>query len=599
MSFVKRNSQLKHLSFSTKEEHGFLYRHADIFIFFLYSAIFYIFLLYYIKPVDGINDDWGMYSMLSGAYLGKPDAHVLFFLYPLSWFLCCLYKINSSIPWYGLFQHALHLLCIWLIYHRTLQLRKKHFHSDSVVMPALAILSVLFFIVDLNIISEVQYTTTAGFCAATALFYFITTKSDESLSAFLKGNAPTFILAWLTFSMRQNVLYMMLPMAGILWLSKWVLSNQRFYLDYVLKLLSFAGILFAGMGILYGAHMIAYSEEEWSDFIKINHYRERVGDFYTWPDYEECSYELTSLGIDKVTYTNRKSGAPYIGYQMSLSDWEQMHQIAKDCYYNRTPLKSRLKNIAAGTLTVFLYQDGMQPLNLCAAFLFLLTFCCIIYHRNLVALAVYWFYLLGRMVTWAYILYQGRFPKRIIQPLIAADIMVLFGILLAFNLIKINRKKFYFIMLPCIIVLSTVSVYCTKINIDSSYHANQAVWNDLKEYCYAHPDNFYIWSYNSGTLDNYCESPFDTTLDTYQNFFYTNWGVVCNPNSRKKLAKHGIENFGEDLAKNQNVYFIFKEGLYYDEHPVTMYFRHTYHLSCELADTFTADGNAYEVYQLR
>ena len=177
--------------------------------------------------------------------------------------------------------------------------------------------------------------------------------------------------------------------------------------------------------------------------------------------------------------------------------------------------------------------------------------------------------------------------------------MVLFGILLAFNLINISRNKIYTILLPCIIVLSTISVYCTKVNIDSSYHANQAVWNDLKEYCYAHPDNFYIWSYNSSTLDNYCESPFDTTLDTYQNFFYTNWGVVCNPNSRKKLAKHGIENFGEDLAKNQNVYFIFKEGLYYDEHPVTMHFRHTYHVGCELTDTFTAGGDVYEVYQLR
>ena len=599
MSFVKRNAKRNHLSFPTREKHGFLCRHADIFLFFLFLTGFYLFLLCYIKPVDGINDDWGMYSMLSGAYLGEPDAHVLFFLYPLSRLLCAFYQINSSIPWYGLFQHAVHILCIWLLYHRTLQLRKKHFHSDSVIMPSLTILLVLFFIVDLNVISEVQYTTTAGFCASTALFYFITTKSDESLPTFLKGNIPTFILVWLAFSIRQNVLYMLLPMAGMLWISKWTLSNQRFYSDYILKLLSFAVILFLGMGILYGAHMTAYSGEEWSDFIKINHYRERVEDFYTWPEYEECSSKLTVLGINEETYYYRKNGVPYIGYQMSLSDWEQMHKIAKDCYFARTSLTSGLKYIAVGTVTTFLYQNGMQPLNLCTAVLFLFTFCCIIYHRNPVALAVYLLYLLGRMVTWGVLLFQGHFPKRIIQPLIAADVMVLFGILFAFNLIQISRQKFYMIFLPCIVVLSAVSVYCTKINIDSSYHANQAVWEDLKEYCYAHPDNFYIWTYDSSTLDNYCESPFDTTSDAYQNFFYTNWGVVCNPNSRKKLAKHGIENFGEDLVKNQNIYFIFKEGLYYSEHPVTMYFRHTYHASFELADTFTADGYTYEVYELR
>lgn len=599
MPFAKRGSQLKHLSFSTKEKHGFLYRHADIFIFILFLSIFYIFLLFVIKPVDGINDDFGMYSTLSGAYLGEPDAHVLFFLYPLSLFLCSLYKINSAIPWYGLFQHAVHILCIWLLYHKTLQLRKKYFHSGAILMPALAILTTLLFIVDFNIISEVQYTTTAGFCAATALFCFITTKSDETLPAFLKGNIPTFFLAWLTFSMRQNVLYMLLPMAGFLWLSKWCLSNQRFYLDYVLKLLSFLGILLLGMGILYGANKIAYSGEEWADFVKINHYRERVGDFYTWPEYEECSYELAKLGWDEETYNYKKSGAPYIGYQMTLSDWEQMHQIAKDCYLARTPLKTRFKNIVTGTLTVFLYQDGMQPLNLFAAFLFLFTFCCIIRRRNLIALAVYLLYLTGRMVTWGYILYEGRFPKRIIQPLIVTDTMILFGILIAFNLVKINRKKFYTLMLPCIVILSMVSVYCTKINIDSSYHVNQNVWEGLKEYCYAHPDNFYIWTYNSDTLDNYCESPFDTTLNTYQNFFYTNWGVALNPNSRKKLSAHNIGDFGEDLVKNQNVYFIFREGLYYDEHPVTMYFRHTYNVGCKLTDTFTAGERAYEVYQLR
>ena len=50
--------------------------------------LFYIFEILFIRPVDGINDDWGMYSTLSGAYTGQPDAHVLVFLYPLSWLLC-------------------------------------------------------------------------------------------------------------------------------------------------------------------------------------------------------------------------------------------------------------------------------------------------------------------------------------------------------------------------------------------------------------------------------------------------------------------------------------------------------------------------------
>ncbi len=39
----------------------------DLF-FLLLLTLFYALLLTVIKPVDGINDDWGMYSTLSGAY---------------------------------------------------------------------------------------------------------------------------------------------------------------------------------------------------------------------------------------------------------------------------------------------------------------------------------------------------------------------------------------------------------------------------------------------------------------------------------------------------------------------------------------------------
>lgn len=599
-SYTKKDSKLKHLSFTAQKPFAPLRRHADKLVFFLFLIVFYLFLLFYIRPVDGINDDWGMYSTLSGAYLGYPEAHVLFFLYPLSWLLCQLYRFNSSIPWFGLFQHGVHICCIWLIYTRTLHLwKKKHSDSESILLPALSVLGILFFIVDLNVLSEAQYTTTAGFAAASALFYFITTKSDESTSHFLKGNIPTLLLAWLAFSMRQNVLYMMLPIAGMLWLAKWLLSNRRAYGSYFLKLFSFVIILAAGMGILYGIHTAAYSEEKWADFIKINHYRERVGDFYTWPEYEECSTELTALGFDEESYNYIRNGAPYIGYRLSLADWEHLHQIARNCYQARTSVKEHLKNVLTGSLNVFLYRNGIPPLNLCVAFLLLLTLFLSLFRRNPVALGVYLFYLVGRTVTWSYVLYEGRFPKRIIQPLFAADFMVLAGILLAFNLLRLSRQRAYAIGLSCIVLLSVFSVYCTKTDIDVTYHANQDAWEGLKEYCYSHPDSFYIWTYGSNTLDNYCESPFSTTLDTYQNFFYTNWGVVCNPNSRTKLAGHGIENFGADLVADKNVFFIFEEGLYHREHPVIMYFRHTYHVDCEVVDRFSAGERAYEVYQLR
>jgi hypothetical protein len=569
-------------------------------LFFLaFLIIFYIIEILWIKPVDGINDDWGMYSTLSGAYLGYPEAHVMFFLYPLSWLLCQLYKLCSFIPWYGLFQHGVQIVCLYTVYHRFLCLWRKRNLTDAFWKPALAVLFILFFIIDINVISEAQYTTTAGLAAACALFCFITTRSDGSLTTFLKANIPTFLFAWIAFSMRQNVLYLMLPMAGMLWLSKWIIACRLGYEKPAAKLLLFALILLAGMGCLLAINSAAYSDTKWADFRKINHYRERIGDFYSWPEYEECADALTSLGISEEDYMYRKNGAPYIGYGMSVDDWKQMHDIARECYLARTDTRSKLKNIATGTVKAFFYSDGMQPANILAGLLLIATLILILATHNSPALLVYLFYLFGRMVSWGYVLYEGRFPKRIIQPLITADYLILFGILLGFNLLKQERRKPYAAIIPCITVLSILSLCITKNDIDVNYHANQQTWEDLKEYCHSHPDNFYIWTYNSGTLENYCESPFDLTLDTYNNFFYTNWGVVCNPNSRTKLAQHGIEDFGADLIASDNVCFILQESPYPEEHPVIMYLRHTYGATLETVDTFTAGENTYYVYRLQ
>lgn len=569
-------------------------------LFFLaFAILFYCMEILWIGPVDGINDDWGMYSTLSGAYLGYPEAHVLFFLYPLSWLLAKLYTLCSFIPWYGIFMHAVQIACLYTVYRRSLQIWARHECPDAFWKPALTIACIIFLIINLNVLSEAQYTTTAGIAAATAIFCFTTTRSNLSTGAFLLHNIPTFLLAWISYSMRQNIFYLMLPVAGALWLSKWINAYRNGYEKIACKLVGFVLILAAGMGILYGLNAFAYSDGKWADFRQINHYRERVGDFYTWPEYEECADALDELGITEEEYFYRKNGAPHIGYGMSVEDWKQMHDIARECYLARTNFKARLKNIVVGGILVFLYEDGMQPANILVLLLMAATFLLILLHRNHSALLVFMFYFAGRMVSWVYVLYEGRFPKRIIQPLIAVDYAVLFGILLGFNLIRLEYSKRYIFILPVILLLSAASLIITKNNVDANYHVHQDTWEGLKAYCHAHPDNLYIWTYNSGTLDHYCESPFDMTLDTYNNFVYTNWGVILNPNTGAKLTQHGIGNFGQDVVNSEHTYFILQEAPHNEEHPVIMFFRHTYDAELTVADTFTAGDTTYTVYQLR
>lgn len=603
MPFVTQGAQPDSRQNMSGRRHAPAYRTspfwAERLFFLIFLILFYGIELAWIGPVDGINDDWGMYSTLSGAYLGYPDAHVLFFLYPLSALLSWLYTLCSFIPWFGLLLHGVQIACLYTIYSRCMRLWHRHDSPDAFWKPALTILCILFFIVDLNVLSEAQYTTTAGLAAATALFSFSTTRIDSPVSDYLTGNITTFIFAWTAYAMRQNILYLMLPMAGMLWLAKWIRSYRNGYGQTASKLLGFAGILLAGMGILYGAHIAAYSAQEWADFRQINHYRERVGDFYTWPEYEECADTLAQLGITEEAYEYRRNGAPYIGYGMTVEDWKQMHEMARECYLARTSFAGRLKNVLVGGISVFFYEDGMQPANLLAALLIVITFFLILLRHNLNALAVYLLYLFGRTVSWGYVLYEGRFPKRIIQPLITVDYAILFSILLAFNLLRLEHARRYCVILPVVILFSIASLVITKNNVDANYHAHRETWTALKDYCASHPDTLYVWTHSSGTLDHYCEYPFDPAQDTYQNFIYTNWGVILNPNSRRKLRQYGVEDFGPDVIDNDRVCFLLQDAPHNKEHPVIQYLRHTYGAEHEAVDTFTAGDTEYIVYRLR
>lgn len=522
-------------------------------LFLSFLTAFYLVEILWIKPVYGSSDDWNLYSTLSGAYLGYPEAHVPFFLYPLSWLLSSLYTLCSFIPWYGIFLHGVQIACLYAIYQRSLQIWRRHNSSGSFVKPALALLCILFLIVNLHAFSITQYTTAAGLAAAAALFCFITTRTAVSAGAFLKGNIPAFIFAWISYCMCRDISCLLLPIAGMLWLSKWVNAYRNGYDKTAYKLLGSALILAAGMGLLYGLDAAAYAEQTWKDFRQSSHYREQAADFYAPSKYEEPA--------------------------------------AKP--------QARLNNILTGMITAFFYEDGIQPANVAAFLLIAAALLLTLLRRNYSALFVYLLYLAGRTASWALVLYDGHAPKQIIRTLITVDYMVLLGLLLAFNLLKLESLRRYAVILPVIFLSATVSVIMTKYDIDIHYHAQQETWAEMKTYCQSHPDNLYIWPYDSGTLENYCESPFDLTSDIYHNFIYMDQSTVMDPSARAKLARHGIGDFGRDLIENDSTFFLLQDTPNSDEHPVIMYFRHTCGARAEAADRFMAGGAAYVVYRLQ
>ena len=78
-------------------------------VFFIGLALIYFLGEVKLGNVYAINDDWGLYDVLNGSFLGYPGAHVSFMEYPVSWFISIFYRINPAVPWYGIFLEGCRL----------------------------------------------------------------------------------------------------------------------------------------------------------------------------------------------------------------------------------------------------------------------------------------------------------------------------------------------------------------------------------------------------------------------------------------------------------------------------------------------------------
>lgn len=160
--------------------------------------------------VYGVNDDRFVRDIVSGAYLGYPDAHMIFIKYPFSYLLKILYQIYNGTDWYGLTMVACHSLCLALVMYRILS------WMDTVkkrVWTGLLILAV-FTAVWLSKTVIFTYTTAAAALGITGLFWYMV--SEEKLSTYLLSG----ILMLVTYEIREHVFLMMIPIAGMIFLWK-------------------------------------------------------------------------------------------------------------------------------------------------------------------------------------------------------------------------------------------------------------------------------------------------------------------------------------------------------------------------------------------
>lgn len=566
----------------------------------------FIAVLLYGRPVFAINDDLGLYSVLSGAYLGYPDAHVSFMEYPFSWMLASLYKLCKTIPWYGIVLEGILLLCVLLGYQRCSKLLKRTEHGICAAIGLCLIFCMSWFCMLLAAMLRLQYTIVAGVCGATALFLFVTSDDTQSMGCFIKQNIGTVCLGLLAESIRPEMLLMLLGFASVLWIGRLCcrLEVTGQYGVYIKRYLSVLGLFVVGLAAILLSSRVAYGSEEWKSFRQIDRYRVSLFDYYGYPSYDDYEAYFEERGIDRASYEAVANLHMYPGRNLSVEQWKDITELAKEVYQEQHPVSERLSKVLPAWQET-LRSDDLKPYNRIVILGYLLCLCLILVCWDKESGILFLCLLAARAVCWCALVFRGRYPDRIVISLFLMEFAVLSAIMLRTLVRSVARvwakaEKLVGMAVLTILILLLCICHRTWLNrTRQDYNERQKeCWDGLKAYCHEREKSLYIWTGGSNTLYYFYDTPFSDGLSDYENYFLMSSGHMMNPNTTQKLEQWGIEDLMDAIVTDGRIYLIFQEGKLDESNTLVTYYQELYDtFYYEQIDTFEAGNVRYEVYR--
>lgn len=519
-------------------------------------TVLYMIALWNLVPfVYGIIDDRSMMEIVSGQYLGHPDAHTIFMGWWYSLLLAGLYRLVPEADWYALGYLLLQGTCISLILFRMLERQRERWKR---VLRAVFIL-LIFTVLGLQAMTQLTFTTTAAVLGVTVIFWYATSEQIQFGDWLL-----LFILCVLTEQVRSSVFFMILPVCGMLWIFRMRTPAGRARWNLMIPL------AVAGVFVLSAAgNQIGYGSDSWRAYQAYNQKRSEVYDYsdYTFPIYESAEEFYSSAGIEKKSrartlmnynYTADEQITPeffgsYIdAYERAFPSGITPVMKIKDC------VKEYVKGVLSGRfhlmhiLALLLY--GLLVIRYLAGREW--EFC--------------WKVIgVGGMqgLLWIYLLYEGRTPDRVI---FSMNLMLaVTALLLWMEAVKGIRMEAQIRMagaaalfLVCCLLAFTQVREIRRQNLEMS-RRNEDV-EALKEYCMEHPENFYFndvtsMAFTTWNVRLWRQKPY------VMNYMSLGDWMSYSPVWQEKLQQKEITSVKDALYGQNDIYLIcsFDKGLEY------------------------------------
>lgn len=581
-----------------------------------------------------VNDDLFMKNIVSGAYLGVPDAHTVYMEYPLSFFLSALYRMAAGVPWYGIVFFLFHTVSWGAICSRCFNVLKKETGAggNNIVSQLTAAFFMLLLFVPAGFyhIASMQFTVTAAMLGAAALVWFLTADSTLDRSAFLKDQLVTALFVFLSFNVRRNVLLMFVPVAGMLWLGRLLLEDkqglmtaQKEPVEKKKRVICFtfmALLCAAGIFVSYVSYHIAYRSEGWKNYIRYNDNATVLYDYSGWPDYETNEDLYEELGITYESWYGAKTA-----YLLSVDnriDATAMERLAERSRMLHTVERTLPQTFweAIKICVQRMYTETDRPLNLLVAALYAAVLCGLLCGRKYRTLLQLGLFFAGRMFSWLYVVAAGRYPVRITQSLLLMECAVLLVFFLKDAVpgygtlwrqkplpgIPGNKKVNKLCKLVILAGTAGFMFLIGYFGVARIRHVSQENTRRLEEsrdleevaaYCSAHPEQFYLVDTRSVTNDT--ERIFDGAKSKYENYIVFGGWLSESPVYLQKLRTEGAENVEEALLTGERVFVIAKQEESCPTDYITLYFESRYKgFQMEEIERFGRRGGQFAVYRL-
>ncbi len=513
---------------------------------FAFTALLALLFAYLFDFYYDLNDDTMIKDILSGAYTGRPSGFCIQMLYPLGWCIALLYKAIPAVPWYGLFLCLCQFGVFFLIAVRLLFLMRRTWTRIAALTAETALAFGLF----LRQFVIIQYSVTAGICMAGAVFLFLTAPGTDKPSVFFRRNLLPLMLVVLSFMIRTEVCFMLLPFLLLAGMARWCGERRFFTVANFRKYLTLIAAAVLCMAAAYSLDLLAYSGSEWSNFRSFFDARTKLYDYYGLPKYEEHRSFYEAIGLSRESYALLENYN--FALDESIDTWRLEAIVA---YQEKLAEQGIGLRDTAGLISkkslreaLWQYKNQLQGSHSLVSMTVIVLYLLYMLLRVVPARgkarvnAVLWlvFLVMVRSALWLYLYMVDRLPDRVTVPLLMMEMVALLGFWLgegnhlpdmlvnkAAALQAASASKAAKVLVSLLCVTGALVVLLGSLRAVQAEYGRRAAadarWNAMMDYCRKNGNNYYVIDvYSSTSYQNaaYSEKIFTGVENTYKNFDY-------------------------------------------------------------------------------